>query len=177
MAGTRQHATGLGHQREDVPWADDVLGLGIACGGGLHGTGAVGGRDAGGDAFGRLDRHGELGTEARTVARRHQRQLERFAALAGHRHADQATGMLGHEVDVLGLAALGCHDDVAFVLAVFVIHEDDHLALADVFHQLFDTVERHAAPPSQSGFQVAVGGQEAFGDATALARLGGLVAQ
>ncbi|MCY1466670.1 hypothetical protein D9M71_850470 [compost metagenome] len=55
--------------------------------------------------------------------------------------------MLGHEVDVLGLAALGGHDQVAFVLAVFVIHEDDHLALADVFNQFFDAIERHKAPP------------------------------
>ncbi|MCY1431774.1 hypothetical protein D9M71_477510 [compost metagenome] len=177
VAGTRQRTAWLGHQREDVTRADDVFGLGVLGSGSLHSAGAVGGGNTGGDAFGGLDRHGELGAEARAVARRHQRQLQRFATLAGHRHADQATGVLGHEVDVLGLAALGGHDQVAFVLAVFVIHEDDHFALADVFDQFFDAVERHAAPPSQSGFQEAIGGQEAFGNATALARFGGLVTQ
>ncbi|MNP62402.1 hypothetical protein D3C76_1576770 [compost metagenome] len=62
--------------------------------------------------------------------------------------------MLGHEVDVLGLAALGGHDQVAFVLAVFVIHEDDHLALADVFNQFFDAIERHKAPPFFRNFEL-----------------------
>ncbi|MCY1173795.1 hypothetical protein D9M73_139700 [compost metagenome] len=147
MAGAGQGAARLGHQREDVAGADDVFGLGVARGGRLHGARTIGGGNTGGDAFGGLDRHGELGAEARAVARRHQRQLQRFATLAGHRHADQATGVLGHEVDVLGLAALGGHDQVAFVLAVFVIHEDDHLALADVFNQFFDAIERHKAPP------------------------------
>ncbi|MCY1279753.1 hypothetical protein D9M69_553830 [compost metagenome] len=143
MAGTGQHTARLGHQREDVAGADDVVGLGTLGGGHLHGACAVGGGDAGGHAFGGFDGHGELGAEAGAVARRHQRQLQQLAALAGHRHADQATGEAGHEVDVLGLHALGGHDQVAFVLAILVIHEDDHLALADVFDQFFDAVESH----------------------------------
>ncbi|MNK84608.1 hypothetical protein D3C87_1044600 [compost metagenome] len=147
VAGTGQGTAGLGHQREDVARADDVFSLGITGGGSLHGARTVGGGNAGGHAGGRFDRYSELGAETGTVARCHQRQLEQFAALAAHRHADQATGVLGHEVDVLGLAALGGHDQVAFVLAVFVIHEDDHLALADVFNQFFDAIERHKAPP------------------------------
>ena len=85
--------------------------------------------------------------------------------------------MLGHEVDVFGLAAFGGHDQVAFVLAVFVIHEDDHLALADVFNQFFDAIERHKAPPSFELFEVAVLGQKAFGDGAAGGLFGGFVAQ
>ncbi|MNC24362.1 hypothetical protein D3C75_724150 [compost metagenome] len=54
--------------------------------------------------------------------------------------------MLGHEVDVLGAHALGGHDQVAFVLAILVIHENDHLALANVLDQLGDIVERHRHP-------------------------------
>ncbi len=175
MTGARQGATRLSHEREDMARADDVFGLGVLGSGSLHSTCAVGCRDTGGHAFGGFDGNGELGAETRTVARGHQRQLEGFAALASHRHADQTTGETRHEVDVLGLHAFGGHDQVAFVFTVFVIHEDDHLALANVFDQFFDTVERHAAPPSiNSGFEVAVLGQEAFGD-RAVARLGGLV--
>ena len=163
VAGTGQGTARLGHQREDVAGADDVFGLGVFRGGGLHGAGAVSGGNAGGDARGGFNGYGELGAKTRAIARRHQGQLEQFAAFAAHGHADQPTGVLGHEVDVLGLARLGGHDDIAFVLAIFVIHEDDHLALADVFNQFFDAIERHAAPP-WSGFQVAVSGQKTFGD-------------
>ncbi len=42
VAGTGQHAAGLGHQREDVAGADDVFGLGAFRRGGLHGACAVG---------------------------------------------------------------------------------------------------------------------------------------
>ncbi len=147
VASAGQGTAGLGHQRENVAGADDVFSLGVFRRSRLHGACAVGSGNTGGHAFGRFDGHGELGAEAGTVARRHQGQLEQLATLAAHRHADQATGVLGHEVDVFGLAALGGHDQVAFVLAVFVIHEDDHLALADVFNQFFDAIERHKAPP------------------------------
>ncbi len=148
MACAGQGAAGLGHQGEDMAGADNVVGLGVLGGSGLHGTRAVGSGNAGGHAFSGFDGNSELGAETRTVARRHQRQFQGFATLAGHRHADEATGITRHEVDVLGLDALGGHDQIAFVLAIFVIHEDDHLALADVFNQFFDAIERHSAPPS-----------------------------
>ncbi|KAF1053240.1 MAG: hypothetical protein GAK43_01527 [Stenotrophomonas maltophilia] len=147
VAGTGQHATGLGHQRENVPGADDIGSHGILGGGGLHGAGAVGGGDTGGHAFGGLDGNGELGAEARAIALHHQRQAQALATLTGHGHAHQTTGVLDHEIDVFGAGALGGHDQVAFVLAVFVIHEDDHLALTDVFYQFFDRVECHLAAP------------------------------
>ncbi|MCY1435457.1 hypothetical protein D9M71_515540 [compost metagenome] len=143
MAGASQNAARLGHQREDVAGADDIGSNGVFRRGSLHGTRAVGGGDAGGDAFGGLDGDGELGAEAGAVALHHQRQAETLAALAVHRHADQATGVLGHEVDVFGAHGLGGHDQVAFVLAVFVIHQDDHLALTNVLEQFFDAVECH----------------------------------
>ena len=71
VAGAGQGAARLGHQREDMARADDVFGLGILGSGRLHGAGTVGGRDAGGDAGGGFDRHGELGAKAGAVARRH----------------------------------------------------------------------------------------------------------
>ncbi len=46
VAGTRQHAAGLGHQRKHVAGADHVAGLGVLGDGGLHGARAVGGGDA-----------------------------------------------------------------------------------------------------------------------------------
>src|SRR5690606_37549519 len=131
-------------------------------------------RDTGSHTLGGLDGNGELGAETGAVARRHQWQLEQLAALAGHRHADQAAGEAGHEVDVLGGDAFGGDDDIAFVLAVLVIHEDDHLAGADVFDQFFGGIERHRGVSSI--LQVAVFGKKAFGQARGLG-FGGLVAE
>ena len=65
-----------------------------------------------------------------------QRQLERVGLLLGERQADQAAAVLGHEVDGLGRDLLGGHGQVALVLAVLVVDEDDHLAGADVVERI-----------------------------------------
>ena len=51
--------------------------------------------------------------------------------LLGDRHADQAAAVLGEEVDLLGSDELGGEDEVALVLAVLVVDQDDDLAGAD----------------------------------------------
>ena len=50
---------------------------------------AIGGRDAGGHAMRRLDRHGEVRAVHRAVDRRHRREIELARALFGDRHADE----------------------------------------------------------------------------------------
>ena len=62
--------------------------------------------------------------------------------LFGERQADQAAAVLRHEVDGLGRDLLGRHAQVAFVLPVLVIHEDDHLAGLDVGDRVFDRANR-----------------------------------
>src|SRR5690606_25162372 len=109
--------------------------------------GAVGGGDAGGNAFRRLDGHGEVGGVAGAVVEHHQRQVELLAALLGQGQADQAAGVSGHEVDVFRAYLLGGNDEVAFVLAIPVIHQDDHFALANVFDDFFDAVQCHKVLP------------------------------
>ena len=88
----------------------------------------------------RLDRDGEGGAEARAVlvsgtiiGRR-----SCSSALLGERQADQAAPVRGHEVDRLGRHLLGRHAEVALVLAVLVVDEDDHLAGADVLEGRLD---------------------------------------
>ena len=72
----------------------------------------------------------------------HQRQPQLPAAIAGQRQADQAAAVPGHEIDVLGADLRGGHDEVAFVLAVLVVHQHDHPALPDVFENLVDGIKR-----------------------------------
>ena len=96
------------------------------------------GGDAGGDAFARLDGDGEGGLVAGAVVGGHQAEAELLDALAGQGEADQAAGVTGHEIDGLGRGELGGDDEVAFILPVFVIDEDEHAAVARVLDQFLD---------------------------------------
>ena len=100
------------------------------------GARAVGGGDAGGDALARLDRDGERGLVPRAVVRAHQRQAELLDALAGQRQADQAARVAGHEVDRVGRGELRRDDQVALVLPVLVVDQDEHAAVARFLDQL-----------------------------------------
>ena len=102
---------------------------------------AVGGADAGGDAVARLDADTVNAVPSGgppRLARRLHRQLERVDLLLGEREADEAAAVLGHEVDRLGRDHLGGHRQIALVLAVLVVDEDDHLAGADVVERIDD---------------------------------------
>ena len=61
----------------------------------------------------------------------------------GQGQADHAAGVLDHEVDRLGRDLLGRDDEVALVLAVFIIDQDDHLAGLEVFEDFGNGRKRH----------------------------------
>ena len=89
VSGAHQHAAGLRDEREDVARLHDVVRAArrarprpAPCARGRRG-------DAGGDAFGGLDRDGEVGAVRRAVVRHHRRQVELPAALLGERQADR----------------------------------------------------------------------------------------
>ena len=86
----------------------------------------------------------------RTVVLRHQREAELLDPLAGQRQANQAARVLGHEVDGLGRRPLRGNDEVALVLAILVVDQDEHPALAgfldDVLGRRLDLTE--GDPPS-----------------------------
>ena len=69
----------------------------------------------------------------RCVHRGHERQGQIVAALFRQRQANEAAAVLGHEVDRLGRDFFRRHGEVALVLAVFVVHQDDLPPLADFF--------------------------------------------
>jgi len=84
------------------PGCTSLIGRRLGVDGHLDGVCAIGGRDAGGDAFTSLHRDRERSLQTRLVALRHGRQVELRAALRREREADQAAPFLGHEVDALG---------------------------------------------------------------------------
>ena len=92
------------------------------------------------------------------LSRRHLRQAELPAALLGQRQADQAAAMLGHEVDRLRRHVFGRHDEVALVLAVFFVDQDDHAASLQFGDDLGGGgdggVGRHASPGGEKGSDI-----------------------
>ena len=71
----------------------------------------------------------------------HLAQAELVAALLGERQADQPARVGCHEVDRLGRRELRGDRQVALVLAVGRVHDDDELALADVLDRVLDRGE------------------------------------
>jgi hypothetical protein len=67
--------------------------------------------------------------------------VEFFDSLGSQGETDQPTAMFGHEVDGLGRHVLSGNDEIAFILAVFVIDEDDEFPRLDVPDCVFDAVK------------------------------------
>jgi hypothetical protein len=57
-------------------------------------------------------------------------RAELLDPLLGQRQADQAAAVLGHEVDRVGRRHLRGDDEVALILAVLVVDQDEHPAVA-----------------------------------------------
>ena len=134
VAGAGEHATGLGHQRKNVAGLHNVARLRTGGYRGLHGAGAILGGNAGGDAFGGFNRHSKVGAVRGIVVVHHTAQVQLLAALACERQANQAARVGGHEVDILGPHQAGGHHQVALVLAVFVVQQNDHAAIGNVLN-------------------------------------------
>ena len=145
VPGADQHAALARDQREHVAGRDDVVEVLGRVDGRGDGAGAIVRGDAGGDALARLDRDREGGAVARLVLARHVLEAKLVGALARQRQADQAAAVLGHEVDGIGRRHLRGDDEVALVLAVLGIDQDDHAAVAQILEDLVDGREEALA--------------------------------
>ena len=152
LAGALEHAAGDRAQREHVPGPGQVLGARLGIDGGEDGLGAVGGGDAGGGAALGLDGHAERGAETGGVllVLDHQGNAQLVEPLPGHREADEAAPVAGHEVDDLGRDLLGGDGEVALVLAVLVVDDDQHLAGLEVLEGVGNGAERHSGVPQRA---------------------------
>ena len=140
VPGPHQHAALGVAQREDVAGLHDLERLGRRVDQRPHGVRPVGRRDAGGDAVARVDRDGVRRPHPLAVVRGHQRDPEPVQRRRGHRHADHPRGVAHGERHQLRCRLAGREDQVALVLAVLVVHDDDRLACRDVGHRLLDGV-------------------------------------
>ena len=111
---------------------------------------AVGRTDAGG--------HAVCGIDADRVRRRtgvligldHGRQIQRIGEVGGHRCADEAGRPAHRPRDPLGGGELGREDDIALVLAVLVVGDDDGATGSQRLEGFFDGGKAHLEPPSET---------------------------
>ena len=67
--------------------------------------------------------------------------MQLLGALGRQREADQAAAVLGHEVDGVGRRHLRRDDEVALVLALLGIDQNEHAAVARILDHLLDRGE------------------------------------
>ena len=125
LAGAVEDAPRPGAKREDVTWLHEVVRAGRRVDGDLDRARAVVRRDSGRDALTRFDGDRERGAQRRLVPLRHLAQVELLAALRGQAQADQPPGVGRHEVDRLRRDELRRDRQIAFVLAIRVVDDDD----------------------------------------------------
>ena len=125
------------------------------------GARAVGGADPGRNPLARLDRDGEGGLVAAAVGAGHRLQAELVGALLGQRQADQPAAVAGHEVDRVGRRHLRRNDEVALILAVVVVDEDEHPAVAGLVDDRFGADQHFGVAALEQFFEPAerVGGR------------------
>ncbi|ABC89745.1 GTP cyclohydrolase/3,4-dihydroxy-2-butanone 4-phosphate synthase bi-functional protein (ribofalvinbiosynthesis) [Rhizobium etli CFN 42] len=128
MAGAHQHAAFARNQREDVAGTDEIGRPDIRVGEVAHRQRPVVGRDAGRRAVLEIDRDGEGGRVGGIVFRHHGVEVEAFGLFLRHRRADDAGGVAHDEGHLFRRGVHGGDDQVALVLAVIVVHDDDDFA-------------------------------------------------
>ena len=104
----------------------------------------IAGRDARGRPGLDIDAHEECRFEALGVICDHRIEFELPCALACNRGANESRCMADEERDRLGRRELGGHDQVAFVLSVLVVDDNDDLAALDGRNGVFNRRERRS---------------------------------
>ena len=141
LARADHHAAALRAQGKNVARACEVFRMRVGIDRGENRGGAIGGADASGGAAAGIDGFAEGRAEGRRIALRHRDQIQGIAALFGKRQANQAAAFASHEIHGFRSDFFGGHREVALVFAVFIVHEDNHAALADFVEGFLDRCE------------------------------------
>jgi hypothetical protein len=102
-------------------------------------------------AVARVDSHGVSGAPPVLVDLAHRRQLKPVRVLRGQRCANEARGVAHHEGHQFRRGEFGREDEIALVLTVLIVGDDDGFSRADVLDRFLDGVKpAHERPPSAS---------------------------
>jgi len=138
VACAHQHATIARGKREYVAGRHYILRSLAGIDRYRNGARAISRRDSCGYAFFRLDRDRESGLHAFLVVAAHRFKPELLHALASERQADQPAPMRRHEVYRIGRGHLCRDDQITFVLAILIIDQDIHAAIARLVNDFLD---------------------------------------
>jgi len=140
-----KHATVARAKRRNVSRPAQVGRHRLRVHGDLNGSGAVLRTHTCSDAetLVGIDGHRERGPKLLGVGLALLRKIKLVGPLACEREADPAARLTDHEVDELGRDELRGADQIAFVLAILVVRDDDELARLDVGNRLLDCSEIH----------------------------------
>ena len=141
VSGAPQDAPGFCAQWKDVAGLDEVVRRGFGVGENADGFRAVVRADAGRDIFRGIDGDGEVGAVAFAILEHHALEAELLRAFIRDGRADESASVRGHEVHRVRRNFFGGHHEVALVLAIGVVGDDDEFAGADVFENFFDRIE------------------------------------
>ena len=142
MSGADQHAAILGDQREDVAGRHDVpkslvgsMATEMVCARSCAEMPVVTPSRASMETVKAVEC-------ARAVRPRHQLEMKLLGACGVERQADKAAAMLGHEIDGVRRCHLRRDDEVALVLPLLCIDQDEHAPIAGVLDDLLDGGQR-----------------------------------
>mmetsp|Transcript_39803 Transcript_39803/g.119697 ORF Transcript_39803/g.119697 Transcript_39803/m.119697 type:complete len:213 (+) Transcript_39803:543-1181(+) len=114
----------------------------------FHGDGPIRGRYARRDAvlLARVDRHGESGPLGVLVRLHHRRQFQFVHTIPLHTHANHTRRVTYNLCHRLRRAHVSCHDEIALVLTIHVVHHHDHLPPSDGRDRVLDRLTPEAVP-------------------------------
>ena len=132
MAATAQHAVVLGV--EGVDMTGTAKGLRSRCGvsQSLYGGGSVMCRHACATALQLVYRYRKRRAKHRGIVRDLMGQVQFFTTADGDGGTEHAAGMLEHEVHLLGCYLFGGDNQVAFILAVFIVDHNHKFTFGKV---------------------------------------------
>ena len=145
MARAHQHTAIARDQWENVARGHDLLAALGRIDRHRDRAGAVGGGNAGGHPIARLDRDGKGRLVPRAVVAAHQVEAQRVDARLGHGEADQPAPVPRHKIDLLRRRHLRRDHQIALVLAILVIHQDEHATVLRLVDDLFGAGEKRVA--------------------------------
>nr|AIF13285.1 GTP cyclohydrolase/3,4-dihydroxy-2-butanone 4-phosphate synthase bi-functional protein (ribofalvinbiosynthesis) [uncultured marine thaumarchaeote KM3_61_F08] len=128
MARAGERAPFPGDQREYMTRFDEIRTRDVVVGDCANGVGSFLGRDPGRNPYSIIHRHGKRRLQGCVVVRNHRGQLQPACVVQGHRDAQNTARVTNHERNLMRGGKLSCHDEIAFILTVRVIHHDDQLA-------------------------------------------------
>ena len=141
MAGPPQNAAIHCPQRKNMPRTGEIARSCCRIDQCLNGCGPIFRRHACCRPVDIIYRDGERSLVERRVRLYHSLKTELSCALPGDRRAHDAPAFANKEIDDFRSDLLSGGDKIAFVLAVFIVHNDQHFPLTEVFQCFFDRME------------------------------------